>query len=64
MGNLIGRIFKEELESFVEELPVEELESFTVIQLKDLAKELNLEFDSKVKKDDLIAMIEEKQKGE
>ncbi len=64
MGKIIGRVFKEELESFTENLLVEELESFTLTQLKEVAKELNVEFDSKIKKDDLIKLIEENQREE
>ncbi|WP_075809787.1 Rho termination factor N-terminal domain-containing protein [Clostridium perfringens] len=64
MGKIIGRVFKEELEDFTEKLPVEELESFTLTQLKEFAKKLNIEFDSKIKKEDLIKLIEENQREE
>lgn len=64
MGKIIGRVFKEELEDFTENLSVEELESLNLTQLKGVAKELNIEFDSKIKKDDLIKLIEENQREE
>lgn len=64
MGKIIGRVFKEELEDFTGKLPVEELESFTLTQLKEFAKKLNIEFDSKIKKEDLIKLIEENQREE
>lgn len=64
MGKIIGRVFKEELEDFTEILSVEELESLNLTQLKGVAKELNIEFDSKIKKDDLIKLIEENQREE
>lgn len=64
MGKIIGRIFEEELENFTGNLSVEELESFTLTQLKEVAKKLNIEFDSKIKKYDLIKLIEENQREE
>lgn len=64
MGKVIGRVFKEELENFTEKLQVEALDSFTLTQLKEFAKELNIEFDSKIKKDDLINLIEINQSEE
>lgn len=64
MGKIIGRVFKEELEDFTENLSVKELESLNLTQLKGVAKELNIEFDSKIKKDDLIKLIEENQREE
>lgn len=43
---------------------VKELTSLTVVELKTLASDLGLEFDSKIKKDDLIKLIEENQREE
>lgn len=61
MGRIIGRIFNEEL---TEDLSIEELEVYSITRLKEIAKKLKIEFDSKIKKDDLIKLIEENQREE
>lgn len=57
--------YEEEKELTIEELVTiandKGLSSLNMVQLKRIATELGLEYDSKVKKDDLIALIEEKQ---
>lgn len=64
MSKIVGRVFEKELDNSEEKLPVEELDNLTLTQLKEFAKELNVEFDSKIKKDDLIRLIKENKKGE
>ncbi|WP_338630829.1 Rho termination factor N-terminal domain-containing protein [Clostridium baratii] len=43
---------------------VKELDSLTLVELKALASELGIEFNSKVKKDEIIKLIEVNQREE
>lgn len=68
MGKIVGLVFEETKELSIDELisiaNIKGLKYLNVEQLKRIAKELELEFDSKIKKDDLVVLIEENQREE
>lgn len=65
MGRVVGKIFLDEKELNLDELislaNEKGLISLNLNQLKIVAKELGIEFDSKIKKNDLIKLIDEVQ---
>lgn len=67
MGRIVGKVFKEEITKNPEVEDVltdESLEVLSKDRLKEIAKDLDIEFNSKITKDELIALIVEKEKGE
>lgn len=65
MGKIVGKVFEKPKEITIEELisiaNEKGLKSLNKEQLKRVATELGLEYDPKINKDDLIALIEENQ---
>ena len=65
MGTIVGKVFEEPKELTIDELLLlandKGLDSLTVAQLKVVAKDLDIEFDSKITKKELISLIEENQ---
>lgn len=68
MGKVVGKVFNETKELSIQELIAianeKGLKSLNKDQLKEIATELGLEYDSKINKEDLVALIEKNKEEE